>query len=351
MTSVTALSRPVEMLNGLTLPGGWVVGALLVRPAMATGGKFSVGYQVSKGNEIAFLKALDFMSAFQSSDWTVRMQEMLSEYNYERDISIRLSGIRRVVTSKGAGSIDVPGFPPPTNKVSYILFELAEGDIRTAGYSDPGIKNIGKKLRSLHHVAVGISHLHTSKVTHQDLKPSNIFTFEEECKIGDFGCSSDEINGSPNDVYFVAGDPGYVPPEFDYPNELRRVRSHQDRQSLDLYHLGSLIYFLFQSGASARSDLKHSVVSLGYPLTNRWVADLPILNAAFSHSLSRLEVSLKTIAPNLATDIVALVKELCDPDPLLRGNPRRSHRNVRLNAQRYASKLDNLARRAELRLL
>ncbi len=340
------------MLAGLTLPGGWIVGALLVRPAMSTGGTFSVGYQVSRDKEVAFLKALDFMSAFQSSDWTVKMQEMLTEYNYERDICIRLSGIRRVVTAKGAGSIDVPGFPPPTNKVSYILFELAEGDIRTVGYSDPEIKNIAKKLRSLHHVAVGISHLHGSKVTHQDLKPSNIFTFEQdECKIGDFGCSSDEVNGSPNDSYFAAGDPGYWPPELDYPHEMRGVRCYQDRQALDLYHLGSLVYFLFLSGTSARSDLKYSVIKLGYTLQHQWVADLPILTAAFSDSLMRLEESVKTVAPNLATDVVNLVKELCDPDPTLRGNPRRVQRNIRLNAQRYASKFDNLARRAELALL
>ena len=202
-------------------------------------------------------------------------------------------------------------------------------------------------------MAVGISNLHLSKVTHQDLKPSNVFTFEgEQCKIGDFGCSSDEVNGSPNDVYFAAGDPGYLPPEFEYPDDMGKgIRSHQDRQSLDLYHLGSLVYFLFLSGASARSELKYSLVHLGYSQTHRWVDDLPILSSAFFHSLERFEESIKTVAPNLAADIVNLVKELCDPDPKLRGNPRRMQRNLRLNAQRYASKFDNLARRAELGIL
>ena len=126
--------RPVDTLKGLKIADGWIIGNQLNRPQNSTGGTFSVGYHVTNGKEEGYLKALDFMSAFQSSDWTVRMQEMLAEYNYERDISLKLSGVNRVVTSKGAGSIDVPGFPPPTNKVSYIIFGSSAESVGELGF-------------------------------------------------------------------------------------------------------------------------------------------------------------------------------------------------------------------------
>jgi hypothetical protein len=80
-------NNPAKCLEGLELNGGWVVGPLLVRPPNSTGGTFSQIYRVKrKDGSHAFLKALDFVSAFSGSDFTVDVQRASELFNYEREI-------------------------------------------------------------------------------------------------------------------------------------------------------------------------------------------------------------------------------------------------------------------------
>ncbi len=46
--------------------------------------------------------------------------------------------------------------------------------------------------------------------------------------------------------------------------------------------------------------------------------------------------------------IMTMIRQLCDPDPELRGHPR--NRAVPYELQRYVTELDVLARKAELKL-
>jgi hypothetical protein len=53
----------------------------------------------------------------------------------------------------------------------------------------------------------------------------------------------------------------------------------------------------------------------------------------------------------LCTEVSVLVRQLCDPEPAVRGNPKVEARNPRrYSMEYYVSKLDNLARKAELEL-
>jgi serine/threonine protein kinase len=86
-----------------------------------------------------------------------------------------------------------------------------------------------------HDVAAGLSHIHAHGLTHQDLKPSNLFLSHHGrlgamIKIGDFGLAGDI--GSPEDA--EEGDPKYMAPEL-----LSAARRHP---SADVYSLGMTLY-------------------------------------------------------------------------------------------------------------
>lgn len=60
---------PAKLLAGKKLTNGWVVGELVNRLPIATGGTFSASYKIhSARGEQAFLKAMDYTSALQSAD-------------------------------------------------------------------------------------------------------------------------------------------------------------------------------------------------------------------------------------------------------------------------------------------
>ncbi len=125
--------RPAECLVGLDLPGGWHVDSFVQRPSTSTGGKFSVGYVVenTEGRK-AYLKALDFSSAFEQPDFTRGLENLVKAYNFECDLleQCKDKKLRRVVTPLAKGTVRVPGDFGPLGNVAYLILPLATGDIR-----------------------------------------------------------------------------------------------------------------------------------------------------------------------------------------------------------------------------
>lgn len=64
-------------------------------------------------------------------------------------------------------------------KVFYLIFELADGDIRRHLAVQESL-DLAFVLRTLHHVAVGLDQLHRADIAHQDLKPSNVLIYTKE---------------------------------------------------------------------------------------------------------------------------------------------------------------------------
>jgi len=125
--------RPAECLLGLDLPGGWHVDSFVHRPSTSTGGKFSVGYVVENTDgRKAYLKALDFSSAFEQPDFTRGLENLLKAYNFECDLleQCKDKKLRRVVTPLAKGTVRVPGDFGPVGNVAYLILPLATGDIR-----------------------------------------------------------------------------------------------------------------------------------------------------------------------------------------------------------------------------
>ncbi len=351
--------KPAEDLKGMKLPGGWKVGKMATKPAKGTGGYSSISYHVTnKEGKEAFLKALDFSPALQDEDPAMRLLELTSAYEHERNLlnQCKGKGLRHVVVPLADGVAQVSSIHAPVDKVHYLIFEMAKGDIR--GEKEGWIKfqkklDLAWALRSLHHSAIGVQELHSMNIAHQDIKPSNVLVFPDEgSKLTDLGSASQAGNPSRSDKLFVAGDVSYRIPEQWY--GWSQSPDFGNRYLVDLYRLGSLIFFFF-GDCSAIDALQLKIsVKYGKKFTKTdFINDLPYLQYAFGESLDDLRKSIEELAGNLTDEIVIIVQQLCNPDPRLRGDPtaraaahRRQH-----DIQAYVSRLNKLARKAEMKMI
>lgn len=341
--------RPAEALVGLTLKDGWLVDSIVQPAPKSTGGHFSVGYLVKRGERTAFLKALDFTAAFQDpADFTRALQAMTTAYNFERDLltKCRDRKMNRVATSIDDGQIFIDGFGPLGN-VCYLIFDMADGDIRRITTKTESI-DLAWCLRSLHHAAVGLAQLHQSRIAHQDLKPSNVLYFSEAgSKLADLGRASDSATNSPYDLLPIPGDMGYAPFEQFYSKTC--PSDFSARQAADMYLLGSLIFFFF-AGCSATQAIAIKLHESSVKLSNSdFQQDLPYLQAAFHATLVDFRKDVLPVAKGLTDEIVQLARALCEPDPAKRGDMKNIGRATsQYNLERYISRFNVLAKRMEV---
>ena len=160
-------------LEGMELRQEWKVGKLLKDGPKGSGGHFSVCYELNSATgSTAFLKVLDPRKALAEPDVARALEQLTSEFNFERDLLAICNGRRlsKIVICRGHGEIKLDDHPLP---FFYMVFELAEGDVRTQ-------LEVGTRrpftwcYRVLHNAAVGVSQLHKNGIFHQDIKPSNV---------------------------------------------------------------------------------------------------------------------------------------------------------------------------------
>jgi eukaryotic-like serine/threonine-protein kinase len=346
MTQTSVTRNPATELEGIVLDRGWTVGPLLPRNPKATGGTFCQCYKVkNESGEEAFLKALDFQTAFTKG--TDFIQKITVLFNFERDL-LELcgrKGMDRVVRAIASGSVQ-RDTNNPFDLVPYLIFEAATGDIRIHLDQAGDSKSIAWKLRAIHHVAVGLKQLHSAEIAHQDLKPSNVLVFYVRdllsvSKIADLGRASRSGFPSPYDDDAWAGDGSYAPPEIMYghldPDWSRR------RIAADLYMLGGLISFIFVQTTSVASLLQNLQLPFWPGNWGKSFSEvLPYLANAFSEASRLFE---EQIPEKLRPDLMPVYEMLCNPDP-----SKRVPRNVSMNKnalEKILSRLDLLAARAE----
>lgn len=197
-------------------------------------------------------------------------------------------------------------------------------------------------FRTLHHIATGLNQLHRHDIAHQDLKPSNVLVFREEVgrKLADLGRAWSLGRNPPHNNYDFAGDRTYAPPELLYgfvPSDDR-----PRRLGCDTYHLGSMVTYFFL-GAGATSLLISELHPQFWPgqWTGSYQQVLPYLHEAFARVLLKLSASLNG---RFSAELTGIARELCSPDPMLRGHPRnRVNLANQFSLERYVSQFDRLA--------
>ena len=337
---------PAESLHGLALGNGWKVIDRIPRPADTTGGWFSCSYHVEDASgRRAFLKALDYSSALRGTDPAQQLAQMTNLFLFEREVLELCSGknMDRVVRALDHGTVRIGG--TQTEVVQYLIFEIADGDIRWKFEQGAGFET-GWSLRTLHNVCTGLKQLHSAGIAHQDLKPSNVLVFEDEdcSKVGDLGSASRRGTECPRDDCDFAGDRTYAPPELLY----GQLDPEWDRRRLacDAYLFGSLIVFFF-SGCSMTSLIMKNLEDDHHYLVwgDGYEAVMPYVRNAFGDAVVQFAESLPL---KLRDELTGMVRELCDPDPQLRGHPRSRAIGTPFSLERYVSRLDVLAKKARL---
>jgi serine/threonine protein kinase len=344
------MPNSAELLLGQTLKGGWRVIERVEKPLSGTGGNFSVCYVVeSEKRGRAFLKALDFSSAFRSPDPARALQAMTAAYNFERDILAKCKErqLGHVVLPIDDGSATTSGAAGDAT-VQYLILELADQDVRLHLEHSANV-DTAWKLRSLHHIATGLMQLHSNGIAHQDLKPSNVLVFEQKTsKVGDLGRAAYDGQIGPFDKLCCAGDRSYAPPEQLYNYTLPDWKTR--RFGCDLYLLGSMVVFFFTSFSTNGLLVNKLHESLRW---GTWGGSfdevLPYVRDAFGHVVTSFADSVT--GEKLKGELRSVVSQLCDPDPRERGIPQSiGGISPPYSLQRYVSKFDLLARRAEIDL-
>lgn len=332
-------------LTGKVTADGWLVGEPVVHAADHTGGYFSDCYYVEKSGKRAFLKALD-IEKFQIHE----LMGILAGFEYESGLLAlckekRLSRIVQVLES---GQLERdPNAPAVLRNVPFLVFELAEGDIRqtvdvSAAVSDQW------RFHVLHQTTLALLQLHGQSIAHQDLKPSNVLRFNGGgLKLGDLGRSSLRGKPAPHDQFLRPGALNYAPFEQRY----GEVPSDwvERRLSTDVFHLGCLVVFAFTNICFPEFVLER--LAPPYHAANwggSYAEVMPHIQAATAEALRDI---CGDFPERFREDLLEIVRDLCYPDPKLRGRMGTSGNSVAglLWLQRYVSRFDILEKRARVR--
>ncbi len=339
------MNTSAELLEGLTLDDGWAVAELLPRLGFQTGGVFSCSYRIEHPDgRKAFLKAMDFEAALSDPDPAGKLKELTEAFVFERTI-VELCGSRklsRVIRALGSGTTT----PPGRGVVQYLIFEMADGDVRKQ-LSQMTNFNLLWRLKCLHHLFVAIQQLHGSQIAHQDIKPSNVLGCGKDGhKIADLGRAWHAMIASPFDGNDCAGDTNYAPPELLYSGAA--IAEEERRRGADFYALGSMIVFMFTGLRMTAALMSAMPANLRRTHTTESYANvLPELHHAFGTVLSQLRASIQN--DELWVEIKALVEQTCNPDITKRGDKGHTAKiGSRFGLQRFVSKLATLCARAEL---
>jgi eukaryotic-like serine/threonine-protein kinase len=240
----------------------------------------------------------------------------------------------------------------PMQVVSCLVMEIGEGDLRSQ------LKGLvlpcSLSLSVLRDVALALDQLHRSGVSHQDVKPSNVISMERlvatpkvEMKLGDLGRVIRKDVAGPFDANHWPGDKHYMPPERWY--GYRPPEWPDQREASDAFMLGSLMFFVF-TGVPIQPLLLSKLPDSHHP--NNWRGGYDdTLKVVLQDAQARVIADhlLPVLGDDVRDGVIELAKQLTEPDPMLRGDPR-ARRSVGrpVGMDRVHQRLRELALRAAI---
>jgi serine/threonine protein kinase len=334
-------------LTGKTTPGGWLIGDQVSFSNGHTGGHFSDCYFVEKDSKKAFLKALD-IERFD----IVQVMGLLAGFEYESDLLAlcRQRKLGRIVQVIESDKVERdPNAPPVLRYVPFLIFELAEGDIRDSVDLSKAVSDQWR-FQILHQTTLALLQLHKEQIAHQDLKPSNVLRFgDQRLKLGDLGRSSLRGKPAPHDSMAVAGAQNYAPFEQSY--SYLREDWLERRLSTDVFHLGCLVVFSFTNICLPEYVL--SKLAEPYRPGN-WGDSYELvivhIHAAVVEALAELS---SEFPERFRAELLDIVRDLCHPDPIKRGRTglKLTTATGPLWLERYVSRFDILEKKAGIRMV
>lgn len=356
--------RPCENLVGKTLNGTkrsglWHVRELVKKTVGGSGGNFSIGYKVEHDDGTpAFLKATDIgllKDNILHKSPLEKISDALAEQKFEREILdiCRGNNMDRIVHALDYGEFETTE-GGVRDYVFFIVFELATGDVRQQVNREKR-RDLLWATHALHNLSVAIEQLHTARIAHNDVKPSNLLIFDDRLqKLADLGRATADEKLGPWDTLKFAGDLTYAAPEFWYraktfPNISGKI-NFDVRRASDLYLLGSMGFF-FIAGAALTPTLKALLRPEHNPVnwTGTFEEVLPYIREAFALALNFLDAELPRDAngnvPKEVLELRSAISQLSDPDPSKRGHPLNlSAGDNQYSIRRYVSLFDRLAK-------
>lgn len=291
----------------------------------------------------SFLKAYNYVYAFGSLAGSADTLKLMTEnFTYERDLLSFCSDhkMRRVVTAIDSGEYTEKGEVIP---VPYLVFEIAQGSIKTQNI----VKNpdIAWKLSAFHGALVGLSQLHSARIVHQDIKPSNILIFGKSySKISDLGSATQFDNPSKNWIKVEhVGDLRYAPVELLYGYYSPDWNTR--RYGADLFMMGGILSFML-TNSNILGLMLSKLPENKYPnnFGGNFEEVKPHLLKAYSETLAEIEIE---IPGGIRGDLVNILSELSHPIPEKRGNPKKLQiKYSQYSLRRYISIIDRLAKYA-----
>ena len=348
---------PAAHLVNQELSNGWRVTGRVKKDPGATGGCFSVPYHVDhEDGRQAFMKALNFNAALHGNeDFLDQVDAFTDAFKFERDLLLecREKKMSRIITLLDSGTVVVPEAGTFLSQVPYLIFEMADGDIRSFQARADEL-DCAWAFRAMKHAVQGIEQLHSDDKTHQDVKPSNLLTTENGgvMKLGDLGRADRKASGGPASDLNIPGAIPYAPFEQHFG---AFGRTFDERRAADLYLTGSLGVQLFMGHCFSvliNRDLPEQFQVGAW--RGSFTEVLPYLVHSHQNVLSKLEATVleKTQDADSSRRFRIAIGELTDPNPTRRGHPKDHAAQTDSYAlRRYVATMELLSRRAPIRFI
>lgn len=344
---------PADRLEGVTLASGWTIGKRIVKPAGATGGNFGTSYLAKRGNETAFVKAMDFRRAFFEQNFLEALNTLTSWVIWEKDVMEFCSNnsMSRVVQLIEYDDLILPeDAGDETKKVCCLVFEIGDGDLRSK-FDIAKSPTFSWRLRVLRDVALGLDQLHRNGVAHLDVKPSNVIAVQDASphdvmKLGDLGRAIRKGIAGPFDSHPWPGDFNYAPPEKWYGHNSSQW--NDEREAADAYLLGNLFVYLL-TGLTMNSLLHNETPDAFKRGTYRGKFDDQLLDVLRQAQLKALAIHVFPTLPagRHEVELQTMLIDLTNPDPAKRGD-RKARRSGIVGIDRFHQRLLRIAQRVAL---